>query len=56
MQNEIVPLLEEYFYGDYEKIQLVLAGVGYKLEERDIPEELKQYSSKEKLYGKLVKI
>ncbi|MGQ4001509.1 AAA family ATPase [Francisellaceae bacterium CB299] len=24
MQNEIVPLLEEYFYGDYEKIQLVL--------------------------------
>ncbi len=38
------------------KIQLVLAGVGYKLEERDIPEELKQYSSKEKLYGKLVKI
>ncbi|WP_432773486.1 McrB family protein [Francisella salimarina] len=56
MQNEIVPLLEEYFYGDYEKIQLVLAGVGYKLEEKDIPEELKQYSSKEKLYGKLVKI
>ena len=24
MQNEIVPLLEEYFYSDYEKIQLVL--------------------------------
>lgn len=24
MQNEIVPLLEEYFYGDYEKIQLIL--------------------------------
>lgn len=52
MQYEIVPLLEEYFYGDYEKIQLVLKDTDYKLfdSEKEIPEELKQYTNKDKLY------
>lgn len=52
MQYEIVPLLEEYFYGDYEKIQLVLKNTDYELfaSDKKIPEDLKQYTSKDKLY------
>ncbi len=33
MQYEIVPLLEEYFYGDYEKIQSILGNNNLSYEE-----------------------
>lgn len=53
MQYEIVPLLEEYFYGDFEKIQLVLDVTEFKLNEdksKTIPEELQSFTSKDKFY------
>lgn len=35
-KNNIIPLLKEYFYNDYEKIQLIL-GDGFVIEKEDVP-------------------
>lgn len=42
MKNKVIPLLQEYFYGDYEKIALVLGGTCSK-------GELSKFISKEKI-------
>lgn len=57
--NEIIPLLQEYFYNDYEKIKMILGKEFVKkvenpkfLEESaEFIEELKRYEVREKLEG-----
>ena len=47
--NEIIPLINEYFYGDWEKIKMIL-GDGFVETINDIPEDLKPYCNGETFY------
>lgn len=43
-KNKIIPLLQEYFFDDYERIKLVLGDkAGNFIKEKDVPAELKEY-------------
>ena len=46
--NKIVPLINEYFYGDWEKMKLVIPGF---IKEEDVPKELSDYCDTEKIYS-----
>lgn len=48
MRNEIIPLLQEYFYEDYKKIRMIL---GDNQKEDDIKVFIKEIDEKEKLFG-----
>ncbi len=46
--NKILPLLNEYFYGDWNKLKLVVKEF---IKEEDVPEDLKEEYGDEKLYS-----
>ena len=46
--NKILPLLNEYFYGDWNKLKLVVKPF---IDEKDVPEDLKEEYGDEKLYS-----
>lgn len=49
--NEIMPLINEYFYGDWEKIKMVLGDDFVKIiSVDDMPEDLKRYCNGETFY------
>ncbi len=49
--NEIMPLINEYFYGDWEKIKMVLGdGFVKSIPINDMPEDIKRYCNGEAFY------
>ncbi len=46
--NEIMPLINEYFYGDWEKIKMVLGDFVVPID--DIPKDIKEYCNGETFY------
>ncbi len=40
LQNKIIPLLQEYFFGDYGKIGLVIGSGFFKANDQDLEEDL----------------
>lgn len=49
-RNKLLPLLEEYFYGDYNKIQLILGDLGTNKELNDQIVQIKQPSTELKRF------